>query len=72
MTLQQAQSTRNCQLKEAEDGQILNAKTKQPFTYSDPCVERGVTLTYDEKASTEAIKAVRKFVTTTLKPGRVR
>ena len=41
--------------------------TKQPFTYTDPCVEYGPTTTYDEKASTETRKAIREFVSTTLK-----
>ena len=67
MKLEKAQATRQCQLTEAEDGVIINAKTKQPFTYADPCVEYGPTITYDEKASTEARKAIRDFVTTTFK-----
>ncbi|WP_244135230.1 MULTISPECIES: dienelactone hydrolase family protein [unclassified Burkholderia] len=68
MTLPQAQSTRNCQLEEVDGGQIINAKTKQPFTYSDPCVERGYTLSYNEKASFEARNAVRSLVIEVLKP----
>ena len=47
---------------------IINVKTGQPFTYADPCVEYGPTLAYNEKASTEARKAVKDFVTNTLKP----
>jgi hypothetical protein len=66
--LPKAQTVRQCQLAEAENGVIINVKTKEPFTYSDPCVERGVTIAYDEKASTEVRKAVKDFVTTTLKP----
>jgi len=42
--------------------------TKQPFTWADPCVEYGPTLAYNEKAATEARKAVKDFVTKTLKP----
>ncbi|TCF98365.1 carboxymethylenebutenolidase [Paraburkholderia strydomiana] len=68
VTLQQAQTGRNCQWDEEENGQLINAKTRQPYTYSDACVERGATLAYDEKAATEAKKAVREFVTVTLKP----
>jgi hypothetical protein len=57
----------HCQLAEAQDGVIVNAKTNKPFTYADPCVELGPTVRYDEKAATEARKAVSAFVATTLK-----
>jgi dienelactone hydrolase len=70
MKLSQAQTTRNCQLEEAERGQIVNSKTRQPFTYNDPCVERGVTVGYNESAAVETKKAVTDFVTATLKPQR--
>jgi len=68
MLLEQAQSTRNCQLEEIDGGQIINAKTKQPFSYSDPCVERGYTLAYNEKASSGVRNAVRALVIEVLKP----
>lgn len=68
MKLEKAQTTRQCQLTEAENGVIINAKTKQPFTYADPCVEYGPTVAYDENASAQARKAIREFLTTTLKP----
>lgn len=66
--LEKAATTRQCQLAEAEGGLIINAKTKQPFTYADPCVEYGPTIAYDEKANAEARRAVREFVTSTLRP----
>jgi dienelactone hydrolase len=66
--LEKGQTVRQCQLAEAENGVIINVKTKEPFTYADPCVQRGVTIAYDEKASTEARKAVKNLVTTILKP----
>jgi dienelactone hydrolase len=65
---EKAQTPRNCECAEAENGVIINVKTKQPFTYADPCVEYGPTVAYDETASTESRKAVKEFVTTTLKP----
>jgi dienelactone hydrolase len=68
LKLEKAQTTRRCECAEAEDGVIINVKTKQPFTYADPCVEYGPTLAYNEKAFTEARKAVKDFVTSTLKP----
>lgn len=66
--LEQSPTTRQCELAEAREGVIINAKTKQPFTYQDPCVEYGPTIAYDEQANTEARRAVRNLVTATLKP----
>jgi dienelactone hydrolase len=63
-----AQTVRHCELAEAENGVVINAKTKKPFTYADPCVEYGPTTFYNEKAYIEARKAVSEFVTSTLKP----
>lgn len=66
--LPQAQTTRNCRVVEVENGLLINAKTKQPFTYGDSCIERGTTTAYDESASTQARKAVSGIVSTVLKP----
>ena len=66
--LEKAQSTRQCQLAEGKDGAIVNAVTGQLFSYSDPCVELGTTVGYDEKAATDARRAVKEFVLGTLKP----
>jgi dienelactone hydrolase len=66
--LEKAPTARRCELAEAENGVIVNVKTKQPFTWADPCVEYGPTVAYNEKASTEARRAVKDFVATTLKP----
>jgi dienelactone hydrolase len=68
LKIEKAQTVRACELAEAQDGVIINVKTQVPFTYTDPCVQYGVTLFYDEKATTEARKAVKDLVTTTLKP----
>ena len=64
----QAQTTRRCPpLEEAQDGRIINSKTKQPFTYaSDPCVERGTTVGYHAQAHADALKAIKEFITATL------
>ena len=66
--LEKAQLTSQCELTEVQDGVIINTKTKQPFTYADPCVSFGPTIGYDEKASTDARKDVKDFVTTALRP----
>jgi dienelactone hydrolase len=60
--LGQAQTTRHCQLQEAEGGRIINGKTGQTFTYEDPCVERGVTIAHDPKALEQARKAVLEII----------
>ena len=67
VTIAKGQTTRNCSLAEVDGGAVVNAKTRQPFTYADPCVEYGVTVAYDEKAHTHARKAVLDFLGATLK-----
>ncbi len=62
MKLPQAQTVRRCQLREAPEGRIVNVATGQPFTYADPCVERGTTLAYDARARREAEKVVREVM----------
>jgi dienelactone hydrolase len=66
--LEKDQTNRRCQAAEVDNGILINVKSKEPFTWADPCVERGVTLAYDEKAYTDAKKAIKEFVTTILKP----
>jgi dienelactone hydrolase len=68
MRLEKAKTSRECQLAETQDGVIINVKTKEPFTWADPCVQHGVTLAYDEKAATEVRNAIKELITTTLKP----
>jgi len=67
LTLSQAPTTRNCLLEESPVGQIINSRTKQPFSYEDSCVERGPTVVHDPQATGEAVKAVKEFMTTTFK-----
>ncbi|WP_235028622.1 hypothetical protein [Caballeronia choica] len=61
---------RNCAWEEQAPGQLLNSKSKLPFSYTDPCVELGVTVGYDENATEQAKKAIADLVGTTLKPTR--
>lgn len=65
--LDKAQTTRHCELVESHDGVVVNAKTRQPFTYSDACVELGGSIAYDEHASTAVRQAVGEIVDTLLK-----
>ena len=66
--LSQAQTTRNCRTVEVENGQLINARTRQPFSYNDSCIERGTTIAYDESAATKAEAAVSEIVKAVLKP----
>jgi dienelactone hydrolase len=68
LKLEKAQTTRRCELAEAQDGVVINAKSGQPFTNADPCVEYGPTVAFDEKGYTEARKAVGDFLAAALKP----
>jgi dienelactone hydrolase len=60
-----SQTVRHCTLQESTGGQIINAKTNQPFTYDDPCVERGVTMGYDADAHAKAVSDVTEFLKAT-------
>jgi hypothetical protein len=45
---------------------VVNAKSGQPFTYADPCVELGPTIAYDQNAHAASLKAVKEFFAATL------
>ena len=62
--LPQAQTTRNCLLREGENGRILNAKTGAPFASSDPCVEKGAHVGYNAAAAEASVAAVKAFLVT--------
>jgi dienelactone hydrolase len=52
--LPQALTGRNCRFAESDGGAFLNAATKQPFSLSDPCFEKGTTIQYNEAAAKKA------------------
>jgi dienelactone hydrolase len=60
--LPQATTSRNCRLAEAEEGRIINADTKQPFSMSDPCLQKGTTIHYNEPAAKKAHGDVVAFL----------
>jgi dienelactone hydrolase len=60
-----AATTSRCSREERPGGEIVNLETGQPFRWSDACVKRGATLAYDSVATTEAIRAVKAFLTAT-------
>jgi dienelactone hydrolase len=57
-----AATIRRCLMAEADNGVVLNQETKQPFSYSDACVERGPTVAYQEAASKQSRAYVRGFL----------
>lgn len=59
LDLPQATSLRKCSLAEGEGGQILNSQTGKPLAPSDPCIEKGVSLQYDEAATASTREAVK-------------
>jgi dienelactone hydrolase len=65
--LPQAQTTRNCTLREGDNGQILNAKTSAVYTLNDPCVEHGPHIGFNQAAYQATVTAVREFLTATFK-----
>jgi dienelactone hydrolase len=50
------QSVRHCTVREEPTGVLINASTREPFTYKDSCVEIGPHVGYDA-AATVAVKA---------------
>ena len=65
--LPQAQTTRRCLTAEKARGEIVNTTTGQPFTYADPCVERGPHVGYNADASKAARASVRESLRTIFK-----
>jgi dienelactone hydrolase len=63
----QAQTTRNCTLREGDNGEVLNAKTGAIYTLADSCVERGPHVGFNQAAYQATVKAVREFLAATFK-----
>jgi dienelactone hydrolase len=61
------ESVRNCKIREETEGLLINAETKQPFTYKDECVVHGPHLGYDPAASEAAKTSVKAFLKAVLK-----
>jgi dienelactone hydrolase len=56
-----AQTVRNCRIREDANGRLLNAGTGQPFTYKDACVERDPHVGHDPAATQAVRTAVKDF-----------
>jgi dienelactone hydrolase len=59
LNVPQAISVRKCSLVEGDGGKIMNSQTGNEFTGSDLCIERGVSLQYDEAATASTREAVK-------------
>jgi dienelactone hydrolase len=62
-----AQTVRNCTIAEEPTGILINAVSKQSFTYKDTCVETDPHVNYDAEATRAAHIAVKDFLRTTFK-----
>ena len=60
--LPDALTTNLCLREELPGGEIVNCVTGRPFHWSDSCVKRGATVSYDPFATAEATEAVRGFL----------
>jgi dienelactone hydrolase len=63
------QTVRHCHIAEADGGVLINADTKMPFSYSDPCVEFNPHTGGNPTTAEEARKAVVEFLQALLKLG---
>ena len=64
-----AQSARNCRLKEGDGGVLMNDDTKEPFTYKDACIALNPHVGGNPATAQEARKAVSDFLQALLKLG---
>ena len=64
-----AQTARNCHLKEGEGGVLMNADTQAPFSYRDACIELNPHVGGNPATAAQARKAVSDFLQGLLKLG---
>jgi dienelactone hydrolase len=62
-----SQTVRGCTIREEPLGLLINAATKEPFTYQDACVQRDPHIGHDPDATRAAKQAVKEFFKATLK-----
>ena len=58
-----AQNPTRCRLEERPGGEVINAETRVPFKFDDPCMTRGASIGYDAQAHAAATQAVKEFLT---------
>ena len=64
-----AQTVRNCHIKEGDGGVLMNADTNAPFTYKDACVELNPHVGGNPTTAAESRKAVVEFLQALFKLG---
>jgi dienelactone hydrolase len=57
-----AQTVRHCTILEEPKGTLINAVSKEPFSYKDACVEQNPHVNHDAEATAAAMVAVKDFV----------
>ena len=62
-----AQTVRNCQIAEEPKGVLINAVSKEAFTYKDPCVQQDPHVNHDAEATAAAKVAVKDFLRATFR-----
>jgi dienelactone hydrolase len=58
-----SQTVRHCTIREEPEGVLIDAVSKEPFTYNDPCVEFGPHLGSNAEATQAAKQSVKDFLT---------
>jgi dienelactone hydrolase len=61
------QTVRHCSIREEPEGTLINASTREPFSYKDPCVELNPHVGYDAAATEAAKKSVKEFLSVVFK-----
>jgi hypothetical protein len=64
-----AQTARNCRIREGEGGVLMNADTHAPFGYKDACIELNPHVGGNPATAEKARKAVVDFLDALLKLG---
>lgn len=57
-----AQSTRHCQFIEKSQGELFNAQSGAPFSYTDACVAVGAHVGHNPDSTTQTVKSVIEFL----------
>jgi dienelactone hydrolase len=61
------QTVRHCAIREEPAGLLINASTRQPFTYKEPCVEANPHVGFDPAATEAAKMSVKEILKTVFK-----
>jgi hypothetical protein len=51
-------------IREDPEGLLIDASTREPFTYKDPCVELNPHVGYDAEVTEAAKTSIKKFLET--------